>query len=278
MELLDSEKGLPFESVRSVCEDARGAIWITTQNGLLARGPEGIWPIVFPTSRLAGRPSPTCVAADGAGGVWVGTRKRFVAVAERPMERLGNRGWIGQRQCAFHPGRPAGDAGGHRFPDQLQRLRGRDWHILDFPSAPRSLRAMAQDLAGDVWVGSADGQLFRVHGDQVIAETGRTSAQLLSIRCLEATPDGSLSIGYARSGLGKLKDGHYARITTEQGLNDNYISQMAADGRGRLWCAGNRGLFQARLEELAQAADNKSKAVRCLLHGPRRLGQLAGQF
>jgi signal transduction histidine kinase/ligand-binding sensor domain-containing protein len=268
VELLGAESGLPFESVRSVCEDAAGAIWITTQNGLLARWQEGVWTTV---SQQPGWPGghPNCVAADSAEGIWIGTH-------DSGLVRRQNGQWSAWRQedgLAAISVRSllvttadevwvATDS-----PNQLQRLRGKDWQNFDFPTPTRSLRAMAQDRSGDVWVASADGQLFRVHGDQVVSETARTAAQLQSIRCLLAAPDGSLWIGYAGWGLGRLKDGRYSRITAEQGLNDNYISQMAADGRGWLWCAGNRGLFQVSLEELAQAADHTNRTVRCILHG-----------
>ncbi len=40
-ELIGREAGLPFESVRSVCEDAQGRIWVALQNGMLALEREG---------------------------------------------------------------------------------------------------------------------------------------------------------------------------------------------------------------------------------------------
>ena len=39
VELLGTEEGLPFESVRSVCQDSGGTIWAVTLNGLLAAQP-----------------------------------------------------------------------------------------------------------------------------------------------------------------------------------------------------------------------------------------------
>ncbi|HSY44144.1 MAG TPA: triple tyrosine motif-containing protein, partial [Candidatus Acidoferrum sp.] len=114
-----------------------------------------------------------------------------------------------------------------------------------------------------IWLGTTKGRLLRVSNDVVTDETSRTVRVPISIRCLQSTPDGSLWIGYAGWGIGWLKDGHYARITSSQGLYDDYVSQMVADDHGWLWCAGNRGIFEVQLQQLQEAFQNGS-ALHCI--------------
>jgi signal transduction histidine kinase len=104
-------------------------------------------------------------------------------------------------------------------------------------------------------------------GDSLFNETTNDLGHPLSIRCLRATSDGSVWIGYAGWGVGRLKGGSYSRITTAQGLNDDYISQIIDDGQGWLWFAGNHGIFRVQLEQLNAAAEHSLSRVRSITYG-----------
>ena len=96
----------------------------------------------------------------------------------------------------------------------------------------RAIRALAEGADGTIWAGSSDGQILRIQGRAIVnelaAQKGPTSSPF-SVRCLHTTADGSLWIGYASWGIGRWRDGHYSRITTTQGLYDDYVSQMHSD-------------------------------------------------
>jgi signal transduction histidine kinase len=76
-----------------------------------------------------------------------------------------------------------------------------------------------------------------------------------------------LWIGYAGAGLGRLKDGRCAWITTAAGLADDFAAQLLEDGRGGLWVVGNRGLFRMSLHELTAVAEGRGERVRSLVFG-----------
>ncbi|HEV2329720.1 MAG TPA: two-component regulator propeller domain-containing protein [Verrucomicrobiae bacterium] len=269
VELLGRESGLPNESVRSTCVDTGGAIWVTTQNGLIARRKNGRWVTLDKgTNSVSGFAS--CVAAASDGGVWIGTQDNgFFYWKGLSCRHWNHRNGLSSDQVRTILESSSGDVFiSTDGPSRLNRLRRGQLQTFKIPVPHRSLRALVEDAKGNVWVGSADGVLMRIDGDSVLDETPRSN-RLLSIRCLFPAPDGSLWIGYAGWGIGRLKDGKFSRLTTEQeGLYDDYVSQMASDDDGWLWCAGNRGVFRVSLAQLNDVAEGRSKSVRCIAYGP----------
>jgi len=67
--------------------------------------------------------------------------------------------------------------------------------------------------------------------------------------------------------MGRWHNGKYSRITTAQGLRDDFVSQMLPDGAGRLWVTGNRGLFRVQLRELVEVAEGRSQHIRSSVFG-----------
>ena len=268
IELLGPESGLPNESVRAICQDTNGAIWVTTQSGLIVRRKNGEWDTLEKgTNTVHGFVS--CVAASLGGGIWIGTQDDGFFC------------WNGGRCGHWNQSNGLSSANvrailqvsdGDVFistdgPSRLDRLRKGHVRSLKIPVPHRSLRAMVEDANGNVWVASADGVLMRVDGDSVIDETP-PSKRMLSIRCLSATPDGSLWIGYAGWGIGRLKGTNFFRLTTEQGLYDDYVSQIVPDDNGWLWCACNRGVFRLSSEQLNDFAEGRSTRVHSIAYGP----------
>jgi signal transduction histidine kinase len=156
---------------------------------------------------------------------------------------------------------------GQENPIGLQCLRDEKLVSYGLPPESRVIRALAEDAAGRIWMGTSKGLLLRVDNDRLVDETACTSLSQQAIRCLSATPDNSLWIGYAGAGLGRLKDGHFVRIGTTEGLFDNYISQIVSDGRGWLWFGSDRGIFKVRQRELDAVMDGKATRVQSIHYG-----------
>lgn len=249
------EAGLPTGVVQSLAEDATGALWATTQSGLLARRTTDGWQTLSAGPKWPGGRA-SAVAAGSDGTVWIGTR-------DRALHRWQDGAFTSWRRPDGLAGREihaliatkSGDVWiGLSSPDVVQRWRDGRLETFPMPEGIRVIRAMAEDAAGDLWVGSSRGMLIRIRDGVVSDETGRTTGQPCSIRCLRATPDGGLWIGYADEGIGWWKDGHFARLTAAQGLPERNVSQIVSDAEGWLWIAGDHGIFQVRqaaLEALA---------------------------
>src|SRR5258706_7166168 len=57
------------------------------------------------------------------------------------------------------------------------------------------------------------------------------------------------------------------RFDSDQGLPNNYVSQILTDGRGSVWFAGNQGVFQAREQEFDDVAAGRSARLQPVLYG-----------
>ena len=270
VELQGPESGLPFPTVQSLGQESNGVIWATTQNGLLICRTNGAWQTVSTnTSWPGGRAS--CVTVDQAGAVWIGTRsQRLNCLRNGQFTAL--RGVDGMVLRSVHAllATSAGDlwmAG--TGPDVLQRLRDGQLETISLPASRLSIHGMVEDAAGDIWIGTAQGRLLRVRNDEITDETANTGGSSISIRTLHATPEGSLWIGYAGGGLGWINQhGRYLRISTEQGLFDDHVSQIVDDDRGWLWLGSDHGVFKVRLQELEALARHEINRVIFVRYGP----------
>lgn len=271
VELLSTDQGLPFETIRSVTQDSSGAMWVVTQNGLLARNQGTNWSILSQSTNWPGGFC-YCVAGDSDGAVWIGT-------TEHGLYRYQN-GQYRQWQTSNHLSADfvhgilvsrSGDVW-LNFANHVQCLHDGKLKTFDLPRNTRYLRAMAEDASGAIWGASSEGRLFSIKNGELTDETQRVQGNgAKSIHCLHATSDGALWIGYAGAGLGRFKNGKYACITTREGLHDNFISQIVADKLDHLWLAGNAGIFQVSMEDVSRVADDlaagRKSRLRSVVYG-----------
>jgi len=240
-----TDAGLPFEGVRSICQDASGAIWAVGENGVLARQENIQWTVMVLDENIPNLRS-TCVAAGNDGSVWVGTDSGDLYQWKEGSFHKFNPGGIqlGTLRSLFVANSGdvwlAGDISGTC--NSLYRIHDGVIRSFALPPGYRIVRAMAEDNAGNFWAGASDGLLVRVTGDTLTDESGVDPKY--SIRCLLGTDDGSLWIGYAGFGVGRLHNGRFNRFASAQGLPNDYVSQILSDGKGEMWFAGNRGIFQ----------------------------------
>ena len=255
-------------------------MWATTGNGGLARLQNGKWVTVSTNAGWSGQRA-TCVASDGLGGVWIGTfRAGLHHWQNGTTSALGRSDGLGGESVrALFVDKQNDLWIGLESPTGLQRQREGRLQSFVPPAGSRPVRAIAEDAAGTVWMGTSDGFLLRVSGDLLVDETARTLSRPKPIRSLHAAPGGGLWIGYAGAGLGRWREGRFERVTTGQGLHDDDICAIATDGRGGLWCAGDHGLFQIRQREVDAVFDGLSDRLMSIEYGrDEALPNLQGSY
>ncbi len=257
------ESGLPSDPIQSLCQDTNGWLWAVAQNGSVLCQSNGIWNTP-PFQEGMGTPSSVAAGADGS--VWIGTQSGM-------LHRWQGGQLTTWRQSDGLAGRlihslfvaNSGDVWvGEENPEAIQRFSGGKFYTFSVPEKLRVIRAMTEDSSGNIWIGSSAGTLLRIAGDKMDDETAQTTGQPIAVRCLYPTPDGALWIGYAGGGVGRLKDGHFKRISAADGLSDGNISQILADGRGWMWFGADSGIFKARQQNLEDVAEGRAARVECI--------------
>jgi signal transduction histidine kinase/streptogramin lyase len=262
---VEAEAGSPSERVHSLTQDASGIVWGVSQDGmLLRRTAKSGW---VSTDLIRGGGS-TCVAADAAGGVWIGSAKgRLDYLRNGEVKSFGRTAGLGTYDIRSLLVTKAGDvwiAG--RRPDGVECLRAGQIRRVQLPSKGGGIYPMLEDHDGNILLGTKQG-LLRIRSDDLTAESVITTALPQAIRCLYRTSDGCLWIGYAGDGLGRLKNDRFVQITTKHGLPDDAISQIIADKSGRLWIGADRGIFKLKPEAFDDVASGKVSHLRVTCFG-----------
>ena len=268
VESQDIASGLPFEAVRSVCQTTDGTLWAVARSGVVARQQGAGWTSLGPANGWTIKDAMSVVPATN-GSLWIGTHNNGLFLWNQGViaSFSTNDGLAGNfaRSLLSHTN---GDLWiGTSSGIGLHRLRGKQLRRFALPVESGLVRAMALDSSGAFWAGTADGALLRVIGDSVEEETGRLVPRLQTIRCLHAGDDGSLWIGYGGTGVGRLKNERFQVFRAEDGNVDDYISQIMHDRNGRLWFAGNKGIFTIPQGDFEDPVSERRPHLRPTLFG-----------
>jgi len=277
--LNDAQSGLPFSSVESICEDTNGMIWAVTQNGVLVRKTGDRWDPIEASSDWPG--DATCVTADARNRIWIGTHQHgLFCWFDGKFIDWGDAGALSGQTLHTLVASKSGDLWvGQESPNAIYRIRDGRAKKFSFDPGIRVFRAMCEDAVGNIWAATSKGILFQISGDKITEVTKRQPENLGSIRCLYATPDGALWIGYAGAGVGRFKEGKYTETSSSQGLFDDYVSHIVADGKGWIWFGANHGLFKVREKDFEELAAGKTTRVRSIHYGRGEgLPSLQGTF
>ncbi len=127
----------------------------------------------------------------------------------------------------------------------LAQLDHKAWTIRD--GAPPNVVALAQSADGVLWIGTQSG-LYRFDGVRFEEFEPPAGQSLPSpfITALLAVPDGSMWIGYVRSGASIIGADSLVKFGQNEGLPAGSITAFARDSGGAIWAATTTGL--ARLD------------------------------
>ncbi len=242
--------GLAGDAIRSVAEDASGAIWVGTGSGLSVIRNGVVQPQPFPHKPELNKTRVVYPARNGA--LWVGTVAglfRFEA----------------DQWTSFTPAQGLANAG--LFTD---------------------VRALREDKAGNLWIGTAGGGLQRFGvppsggstnhaGNDSANAPDRLKPELQTFTTFTSTnglsnnfvwafhedADGVLWIGTER-GLNRFEHGRFTAFTARDGLPADLVNEILEDDSGNFWVSHDRGIYRVRKQELNEVAAGRAQSVRAV--------------
>jgi signal transduction histidine kinase/ligand-binding sensor domain-containing protein len=120
----------------------------------------------------------------------------------------------------------------------LRRLAFRSENAL----GDQAVTSVVQTKDGSVWVGTRDAGLRRIHPDATVEQIPESKLTSGVILCLAPEWAGGVWVG-TPDGLNFLgADGSVQRITSADGLPDDYIRALVGDSDGSVWVGTRQGL------------------------------------
>ncbi len=278
----DSTQGLLDDISYSMCEDSKRRLWIGNCDGGLANL-EGDRLARETLNEGANHPFTLrvfSVGVDVRDNIWIGTRTGlyFWNPDSNGVPEPAGADEIRDVHVIFRARN--GDMWVGADPDVLGRFRERrlelfeEWKDLQ---AGR-VRAIAETPAGEFWIGTESGGLFRwsesggpTRFHRFMREDGWPGS---TVRVIHVDEDGVIWIGTTSGGLVLFDRGKFVRLTSVHGLPANAIFQIQPDQRGRLWFGSPAGLFHVSREELLACARGQIRRVQSVMFG--RSDGLAG--
>jgi signal transduction histidine kinase len=158
-------------------------------------------------------------------------------------------------------------------PDRVARMR--DDQITTFgPSEGfdgREVRAITEDPGGTIWLGAAEGKIYRSTGDgrfERVPFLGMENAGAVQVLRFES--DGTLLAGTTRHGLFIFPPGDRANpkvLNSKNGLPNNNVTQILIDDFDRHWFASRAGIFWIHRAQVQAFYEGKSSRVHAVTLG-----------
>jgi signal transduction histidine kinase/ligand-binding sensor domain-containing protein len=295
-----TKQGLSSDDVLSLCLDRAGDVWVGTDGNGLNR----IKRKLFDTPLKLHAWDAQSLAADSQGGLWAAFNARGISywttntIQDFAIGSLSNawcvlvddkqRVWSGTRDDGLFlfgdnhfvnaPGAEIlGKAIFALFESRDEHLwagtqngladfNGQDWRLFTRRDglSENSVRAIAEDKAGNLWIGTESGGLNYFKGGKfTVYHATANGLPGDDISCLYAGRDDVLWVGTGGHGLARFDNGKWTRFSTKDGLASDSISYIASDREGYLWVGSNEGLMRIQKKSLDDFAAGVTNIVSC---------------
>jgi len=247
---ISEQAGRFNERIRMIYQDAAGAVWFATQNGV-ERYANGKLEALTSAGMISGDIT-TPFAEDGRGGMFFvtslglfhwrnGVVERYqlnlpaadaaVAVYRDPQQRL----WVGTmgHVVQLTPRRPASREAAPIYDESVRATVGGPVSVL------------LCDAAGNLWIGTRREGLWRLASDGLSQWSSRNGLPDDAIRSIFIDDEQNLWIGMLTGGLSRWRKGALAPYGDPEGFHATYSANVFADRHGDLWFGTwGKGLFR----------------------------------
>jgi ligand-binding sensor domain-containing protein/signal transduction histidine kinase len=252
-------------AVKSVCSAPGGTVWFGINNGGLAQWREGV------LDRLLGNLPVRTVLIDRGGQLWVGTGgDGLFTLTNNLFQRApGSENLDRFVSCLFEDHRGRLWVGTQKG---LACWDGEKWLTLSNSLSASSIKAIAEDGQGSMWIGTSAAGLSHLR-DGKVTVFGRTNGlPSNNIASLLFDKQGTLWVGTA-NGLARLSNGAWTHFSTDNGLPVSNLGYLVEDELGFLWAGSYAGLVRIGKQALAEYVPGANKPLFCRLYGePDGLG------
>lgn len=223
----NTTNGLVSNSVLSIAEDQQGTIWVGTEHPpAVHRFDHGKFVPVSVARGFPGESAVRVIFGDRDGNLWIGSD--------------------GSGLCQYRNGT------GTMFTSKNGLLSG-------------LVRMVAQDSAGNIWVGT-DAGLCRLKDGKFDHYTIKNGLAHNAVYSFHEDGDGVLWFG-TQGGLSRFKNGKFDSYTSRDGLFQNLVYQILEDDQENLWMSSNRGVFSLRKQALTDFDSGRISTLPCLAYG-----------
>jgi ligand-binding sensor domain-containing protein len=237
-------------------------IWVGTDAGLKRVDPSGVVAVDDP-SHADGR-AVWSIAADGANGLWIGTRlgalKRF---RDGKFEHVPLAPWMKTRTILALARDRHGNLWIGSDGDGLARCNAGGMSVMNTRSglSNQIIRAIYEDREGTVWIGTAGGGLNRLRDQRLKALSMREGMPTDVVRSAYEDAQKNMWLGTG-AGTVRVKHGRNRVFDERHGLPGPVILPVFRDREGNVWAGGS----QDRVVMYPRGHISRKNA-RCLLNG-----------
>lgn len=268
--LHQTRDGLSHDSVISLTQDTQGRIWGVSRNSSPFRASDSTNRF-FAQAPDWGEGAIMTICPDPSGRMWFGTLYGLGFWKEDGFVRLP----LKEKFTALLVDRNEGlwaasiEGGLIHFKDgQVENIPTENGLILP--------RALAQDKAGGIWVGTEQGSVFHQPpteqgkwpsaGSRFIPVPLPGAVNRAQIRFIVPDQkDGSVWIGALGDGLFRWKAGRVTGLSQESGLPLSDLRSLLIDGD--FWIGTGRGLLRVDRQALEAAMDGKAGPIQFISYG-----------
>jgi ligand-binding sensor domain-containing protein/two-component sensor histidine kinase len=206
-------KGIPTKVINHYSKDDDYNYWFSTDKGLYRKKQNEI--IHYSTNNGLPHNFIYQTAVDKKNIVWIATQRGLAYIKE---DRVYN------------------------FENHLEK----NWSYSDNISqnfiTTQSIRRVAVDKNNDVWIGSWNGGLFRIHNDSVYRFSQKDGLTDLSIRGIQIDAQNNIWVSTRYGGVVKFDGKTFSKYDTENGLQSNWVFSVETDYNQNLWFCTAKGL------------------------------------
>jgi ligand-binding sensor domain-containing protein len=256
-----SAEGLSDDAAFGVREDATGAMWITTADGLYT-----IPPGETTATKIAGGEHGRMYAIypDSRGDVWFGTNDGYIG-----RWRAGKFAWLGTERWERIRSFTETTDGTLWVGSTHGLLRMRSDKLADAESIVPAVTVcdVVPDPAGSLWLATSTAGLMRWRAGTPAAIPPGGPSRSTPAATIVFDPDGTMWVGTIGDGLWRLRDGHWSATQAKDGMFDDVIWTILDDGLGNMWMSSNRGIWRVSRDQIEARAAGQRATVDSMVYG-----------